>query len=394
MVKDSVLKNIIIYSSALLFFSCNMKNGNAVSEYVTFNIGFDELKTYQGVLKNQDGSEEVYFYKTNFHPIIKFFDLNGCLTDSISLERVAKDIGRIGRISLISKDSIILMSYQKEKIVGIDREENYLFDWDLEYLNETIDDHYKYYGSTFPTCITSKNNSLVLVSSWEYNKEEKSSGMESQLTGYESYKKFYSDFSNSYHLCKIDSVFSNQPKIHLSFKEYYRRLNDSVKCYIVNARYFVDGDHLLLGNTYDRNVYRINVSSMEIIDTIPVIPLALKIPSSYVVKEEDLYASDAVSREDKDIKDNCYIANILYSNMKEEYYFFIKTGIDESAFDEKGYAFQVFVYDKDFNIKREVSVDSDIYMPKSAMMTSKGILIEQNNPSNPYGTKTFCILDF
>lgn len=88
---SSYFKITILITASLSFIACDKEKENS-HKTITFNVGFEELKTHQGIYKDKtNDKEEIFFVKTNFNPYIRFYDLSGKSTDSISLKQ---QIGR------------------------------------------------------------------------------------------------------------------------------------------------------------------------------------------------------------------------------------------------------------------------------------------------------------
>ncbi len=355
---------------------------------LVINVGFDNLKMHQGIyLDKQTKKEEIFFVKTAFNSCIKFYDLTGKQVDSISLKKAEQELGRINRVSIMSKDSIIVFSATSNKIVCVNRNEKCLFRYSLDSLTKNINDKYKFWGSLLPTSIMF-HDKLILATFWEANKIDYKNGIVSKFTSdYEFFSYFYKYFIRSSQLCNIESLFSGSPKVKFGLKNFYYNKSHQLKPYLLGSRYSIVNDKLFYINVFDRNLYDIDVNSMKILDTIRIIPDQYKIPQSieYTKKNSSM---NIASVEQESIKRNCYISNILYNGKSKEYLVFIKTGQDYSNVDELGYKFKIVVYNESFKKKKELDFKSTDYAPHSAMMTSKGILIEKIL-KNAYGKRSF-----
>lgn len=365
---------------------CSCKKEKEHPETVTFDVGFEELKNYQGICKNNE-EEEVYFFKAKFNPQVKFYDLEGNLKDSISLQQIEDRIGRIGRFTVISRDTMIAISYQSHQMVGVKRDGSFRFRIDLDSLSAPFDDNkYCFWGSFTPSPIHIRDHIIVNLV-WNGKLRNEYQGT-SDLDYYKN-----SIIINCMHsplIAKIEEIYSGSPKIKQGLKDYYYNKSSELTCYDpIGTDYAILNNKLFSILAVDRNIYELDANTLNIIDTIPVIPQKYVIPSG-VKLIPDL--SEVMAAE-QELMDKCHITNMLYNDKKKQYYIFLKTDKDLSAVDELGYSFMLYVYDENFIKKNQYSFNTDDYNPKSAMMTSKGIMIEKINKQQDYGKKTFEFMD-
>jgi hypothetical protein len=190
----------------------------------------------------------------------------------------------------------------------------------------------------------------------------------------------------------VESIFSVSPKASFALKGYYASLSPILRLYPPYSSYLISSNELFFTSMFDRNIYRISIPTLEVKDSIVVIPESYTVPQGCEVKKETLgHAPEIIDRE---LKQASYVANILYNKAEKRYYVFVKTGVDKSQTDELGYPFKVFVYDGGFNKKKEVDFPTDEYNPKSAMLTSRGVMIEKTEEKYEYGKKTFVFFNW
>ena len=386
---SSYFKITILITASLSFIACDKEKENS-HKTITFNVGFEELKTHQGIYKDKtNDKEEIFFVKTNFNPYIRFYDLSGKSTDSISLKQAEDSIGRIGRISIISKDSIIVISYHNRIMAGIKRNNSFYFKTDLSALsNLTNEDEYRFWGSFFPNSIIKENNA-IFITTWDGKKEKGDTTFASNL---EYYKYILKNRMHSPMLCKVESIFSNSPKIKFTLNEFYYNKSKSIKSYGASDKeYALLNNDLFFISAHDRNIYKLNFRSLEIEDTIPVIPSNYRIPEGIVFANDIKISEDILA--EQELYKECRITNMLYNDKNHKYYIFLRTSKDFSSVDELGYPFKIYIYDNLFNKEREIVFNTDEYNPKAAMITSKGIMIEKITKDKEYGKRTFDFLD-
>ncbi len=381
---------IISFSIALfLISSCNQRKANT-NKSVVFDVGFEDLKTHQGIYKNKEnGNEEIYFFKANFNPQIKFFNLSGELIDSISLKLIEDKIGRIGRISIISKDSILVVSYYNRIMCGIKRDNTPYFQIDLNALsNQTEENEYRFWGSFFPNPIFIRDN-VIFITTWDGKHKGNEPDFASQL---EYYKYILENRMYAPMLCKVESIFSSSPKMKFALRGFYHNRSDSLKSFGGSDKeYALLNNQLFFISVHDRNIYKLNVSNLEIIDTIPVIPEEYQIPQGIYFANDINVSEDMLA--EQEIAEKCRITNMLYHKEKQKYYIFVRIAKDISSVDELGYPFKIFIYDEKFKKEKEITFNTNKYNPKSIIITSKGILIEKNKEKEQYGKRIFEFLD-
>lgn len=365
--------------------SCNKEKKNPA--LVTFDVKFEELKNYQGICKNNE-VEEVYFFKAKFNPQVKFYDLEGNLRDSLSLQQVEDSIGRIGRFTVISKDTMIAISYQSHQMVGVKRDGSFIFRINLDSLSAPFDDNkYCFWGSFTPSPINIGDGIIVNLA---YNGKHRNEYQ--GTTDLDYYKNSVLNRMHSPLIAKIEDIYSVSPQIKYGLKDYYYDKSSGLTCYgTLVPNYAILNNKLFSILANDRNIYELDANTLNIIDTIPVIPQKYVIPSGVKLKDEPDFTEDMAS--EQELMDKCHITNMLYNDKNKQYYIFLKTGKDMSVVDELGYSFMLYVYDENFVKKNQYSFNSDDYNPKSAMMTSKGIMIEKISKQQDYGKKTFEFMD-
>lgn len=194
-------------------------------------------------------------------------------------------------------------------------------------------------------------------------------------------------------LCKIESIFSGSPKIKFALKGFYYNRSTCLKSYGGSDKeYALWNDRLFFISAHDKNIYQLDFSTLEVIDTIPIIPENYQTPSGINFANDINISEDILAEEEMQKK--CRITNMIYHEEKQKYYIFVRIAKDRSSVDELGYPFQIFIYDKKFKKEKEITFNTDKYNPKSAMITSRGILIEKENENKEYGKRTFEIFNF
>lgn len=362
--------------------SCQNQDRLTKQNPICFNVGFEDLKTHQGIYNDSEtNDEEVYFFKSRYNPCIQFYDLNGNLTDSISLTKIEDDLGLLDRVAIISKDSIIIISYSTGKIAGVKRNGEYHFKLSLDSLNEHSEDNYFFFTSIIPTTITHENG-VLLIPYWNGSKQEISF-----TSQFDFYKYIVNKRLRIPQICKVD-LSNEAPLLKYGLEYYYYNISPELKPYFVTASvYAILNNRLFFFNAFERDLYELSPTSLEVINKTKIVPDKYEIPQSYVI---DSLEMEKPTPEEEELKNKCYIVNILYDKKEKKYFLFLKNGIDSSAVDELGYPFIVYTYNEAMQLEKETAFDTNSYIPKSAMMTSKGILIEK--AQEEYGKKVFEII--
>lgn len=382
-----------LYYSIIVFFliilsvcSCK-KEKKEHANSVTFDVGFEELKNYQGILQH-NGAEEVYFFKSQFNPQVKFYDLDGNLKDSFSLQQVENKIGRIGRFSVISKDTMIAVSYQKKLMAGVRKDGTFIFKINLDSLSALYgENRYCFWGSFTPSPIYINKDILFVLACDGKHKNLLQTNSRSEY-----YKYILENRMHAPLVCKVESVYSEHPQMTYGMKDYYYNKSPEITSYgATGVNYAILNKKIFFILANDRNIYELDAKTLTVKDTILIIPQEYKIPTGIKLINKPGVSEDEMA--EQELMDKCRITNMLYSDAKKQYYVFLKTAKDTSAIDELGYPFKIFVYDEHFTKKKQYAFDHDKYNPKTAMMTSKGIMIERIKKGQEYGKKTFEFMD-
>lgn len=379
--KNRCYKCLPFFLILLLCTGCSEQQHDA-PKVVTFDVGFERFKTDQDVIKGADGKEEVYFLKARFNPCILFYDLDGNKTDSIPLTQIEREIGRISRISLVTKDTIIVQ-HDMTELYGIRRDNSLLCKIDLLSFTDRDDNNiYVYIGSLMHANLVEKD-AVVLTPIWDDCKLEKK---HNSLLEYIRY--IFEGRMTSAVICKLDSIFSPTPKMTFGLRNFYYNKSDTIKSYdVIGMQYVIENHQLFFIPAHDRNIYRMDWETMTVADTIQIIPDEYEIPKGIPFAGREDVNEDALA--EAEIQEKCRITNLLYNECTHRYYVFLRTAPDDSPVDEYGYPFNIYVYDESFRKVKTLSVKSDLYNPKGAMMTSRGLMIERTPRDKEYGKRTF-----
>lgn len=318
----------LYHNIALLLFLtlliCSCKKEKEKSGLVTFDVGFEELKNYQGICKNKE-KEEVYFFKAKFNPQVKFYDLEGNLKDSLSLQQIEDSIGRIGLLSIISKDTMIAISYETKQMVGIKRDGSFMFKMNLDSLSAPEDENkYCFWQSFTPSPIHIRDN-IIFKLMWN-GKHRNEYQATSEL---DYYKNILISRMHSPMVAKIEAVYSDSPRIKYGMKDYYYHKSPELISYGGSEKnYAILNNKLFFNIANDRKIYELDINTLSIIDTIPIIPQKYEIPSGIKLIGKPGVSEDMMA--EQELADKCRITNMLYSDKKKQYYVFLKTGKDLS----------------------------------------------------------------
>lgn len=369
----------------LFIFAC--KSRNEKSGTVVFDVGFEELKNYQGICRI-DGEEEIYFFKSKFNPQVKFYDLKGNLKDSLSLKQVEDSIGKIGLFSFVSKDTMIVLSYETNQMVGLKRNGSFLFNLNLDSLSAPNDENKYCFWSSFTPSPIHIGDNIIFKLMW--NGKYRNKYQANSASDY--YKHILISRMHSPSVSKIEDIYSGSPQIKYGMRDYYYNKSPELISYGGSEKnYAILNDKLFFIIANERSIYELDTNSLEVTDTIPIIPEEYEIPTGIKLINKPGISEDMMA--EQELMEKCRITNMLYSQTKKQYYIFLRTAKDLSAVDELGYPFKLYVYDNRFKKKKEYTFKTDQYNPKSAMMTSKGIMIEKINKNQEYGKKFFEFID-
>lgn len=390
---NKINKRIRIYGIAALFLICSCNQvQRSISNTVVFDVGFENVNMHHGIVYDPTlGEEEIYFVKTEFGPHIKFYDLKGRFSDSISLSALEKKYGRIGHISLNSKDSLIVQFYSTSTVVGTTREGDVWLEVILYDEKDALGYTYKHFGSALPLSQWI-DDEILLLSCWQPHDDDPAI-----TEGFDSYFDLYS-FCNQHRaktspLSKLSSLYDGKPTLTYGLQGFYGRVFNESRVYQdMIVRYTVLDHTLFYMNPYSRYLYILDRESLNMQDSVCVIPQELPIPEGIELTLESS-EQDLFEEADKERKEKAQIVNLLYDQQKEKYYLFLKTGVDHSQIDELGYPFVIYVYDRRFNKTDEIDFSTDTYLPHSAVMTTWGIYMEIVDENKEYGKRVFDVFD-
>ena len=357
------------------FYSCAKIEKSDEGVMTEFNVGFDNTPALQGLyIDVETNKEELFFVKDSPSPKILFFDIeSGLISDSIDLSQLAVEFENIDKVSIRNKDSIIAITKKPNKIIGFDRECTLHFKHNVAEVLKHEESVYHLYGSMLPTDIRF-GNSLILGSEWQKKRDTKA-----HKTEHDQHIDHFRGYCKSARLAKVNNIYTDAPHVSFGLQEYYTQLvSPTINPYYEYSNfYLINKEEIIYSNYYNRNVYKIDSQTLDTEDWKQIIPKSTEILTSLKFKGSIDPNDRILERENR--KKSPYIANVLYSNTKEEYYFLVKTAEDFSIESELGYPFYIAIYDKDLEYKREIVVKSDQFKPQGAIMTSKGLLIEKIN---------------
>ncbi|MCC8188150.1 MAG: hypothetical protein LIP08_11780 [Bacteroides sp.] len=194
-------------------------------------------------------------------------------------------------------------------------------------------------------------------------------------------------------MSKLSSLYEGKPTLTYGLQSFYGQLFNESRVYQdMIVRYTVLDHTLFYMNPYSRYLYILDRESLNIQDSVCVIPQELPIPEGIELTLESS-ERNLFEEADKERMEKAQIVNLLYDQKKGKYYLFLKTDVDHSQIDELGYPFVIYVYDRRFNKTDEIDFSTDKYLPHSAVMTTRGIYMEIVDENKEYGKRVFEVFD-
>ncbi|MCP1994990.1 hypothetical protein [Flavobacterium sp. HSC-61S13] len=362
-------KTVSVVFLFILTVSCGKSEDKWLpSRSVVFDIGFVNQGKFSGILYDSESKENLFYFADPISDrIIKFYDNRGNLNDSVSLVAAVAEIQVVDGISVISKDSIVLLNKRANQLQVLDRGGNTWYRLDLNQFSFDTGAIY-HFSSSISGNFVLEGNSLLLHPIWYGNPQDIKENKVPR-EGYESAKYYYTHFVHSPHLIKIEDVFSPSPKAIYGLDDFYWNMENKVAAYIDGCFSTYKKGKVFVFSCFSPNLFCVNPINLQIIEEIRIVEdaqaVALPAPLAQTID------SDVLNFE---LQHKSIVGDFGYSS-KNKKYILIQT-IDISKNKEKDYRpFKVSVLDEKFKIEKVVVFDEGKYLWYSSFIADDGVYI-------------------
>lgn len=380
--RNNAITIIIIF----LTLGCKTKDQTKIIKEITFNVGFNTLPRFTGILKNQnDGTEFIYFADPVSNKTIKVFNLNGQLIKTIPLKKAIKLLNNVGGIFYFSKDTIVIHSNYTNEIITINDKGDC---WHKTFIqNQIIDSLSNVYqiNSSFNSNSNLQSNALIFNTEFRSNlKDQLNKKEQTEALAYEKY--YYSKCFNSAFLVKIANIFTKKPTLEFGLFGFYKNISKVPRYFVEGFSYKSYDNFAYLSSTFSNKLFILNPKTLTIIKEITI-----KSKFSNLGWDAPLINAETIKNKQETILKNGrtkgFIDNYFYDIKEKKHYLILAHEISESKYKEtinkRGYRqFSVLVTDSSFNNQNEYIIDNVIFAAEYSIMTSKGLIIPKKNKSN------------
>lgn len=362
----------ILLSCFFIIVSCDEKKSTLslnIKGEISFDTGFNPESKFSGAFFDKNTREEViYFAEPVTQKIIKFFNTEGKILDSISLKNLSQVTPTINSLKVISRDTILFFNYTQ--IIVVNKTGNVRKQIDLQKLveNDKSDDIFEFndaYGSGYEI----DNSSIILNLNWVKNKRTKTDL---------SYEEFFLRNYDKPSIIKINNFLTDSISYTFSKQNHYRSFTEKPKifsegfnCKQINNRTFIMSNYTNFMLIYDKN-------KLKVIDKISIFSDFTAIGREPLNIDDSSFASKETFEKAKMAG---AITNLFYNYKTKEYFVVVRHQIEKDfIYKEKERPFSIIKYDKNFNKISEVIINQNKldYFGYKLIQTQSRIMILNN----------------
>ena len=381
-----MLHFICAICAIFFLFSCNKieKEIQFISKReIKCKIGFEPSVTKLYIYYDKTNKKEyLYFVDRGDHKHLKIFDLNGKMTDSIPLKPIYNEIGLLGAVSIISLDTIIITSFNTNKIAFINRKGICWRKLDLNYLaTDENKNYYLFHNSASSDEII--DNNMLLSTVWAYNITD-SANAPSQNDRIKYWEHYMDNRINNYYLASLKDIYSEKPKLQFGLKSFHKNMGDKSNFFVESSRHIQSNGKIILVSDYDDNVFVINAKTL-------IIEKKKQISSKYTKVGTQLITNKELDKNTEilniRVRTSGYISCIYFDKIKCVYYLKVYHQIPENTPKQQQgnhkRPFSIIVTDTTFKKLGEYQFDYKKYDGLVFAVTSEGILLLKKNKIKP-----------
>lgn len=350
---------------------------------ITFNVGYPVSPKYTGTFKFKE-NEYFYFGDVTTKKCINIFTFNGDQKWNIPLNSVINDGGEIDDVSIISPDTIIILTLYTNKLYFIDRKGNC---WKKLFLDSVIKpangDKFEYCSSIIQDFSLNKN-SLILHCSWRANDKTIAPTQDLSYVKY-----FYDNVFKAPCFLKITNIFEDDITYKFGLNNFYSTMVDSPHV-MDDARFYYHYENkLFCFSTFSNKILEIDADLLtikkEVIINSSYTNIGCKpipINETTLYKIQDLVT--ATGRTDGAIN------RFLYDEYRKLFYVIVAHEIKPELQKENKYVrpWSFIIYDTSFNKLKEFPFAAKSYNYFNTIVCKEGILISNNFNTLPDYDKT------
>ena len=372
------MKTIYILILCVLFVSCKKETETTIyknliiKDNITFATGFSSMVKFRGVIK-ENNQELIYFADPVSAKTIKFFTLNGVLTDSISLKELSVLGINADQLIIKSKDSIIAIGFNEMYLLN--RKGNILKTIYLKRISNEGDK----YTFMYPK-INSFNNNLneiLFFCDWRKNL-------------YKDYNHYYEGAFYKPKVLKITNPLDTVKSVYQYGDIFYKNISDLPKVYFENPTLSIYKDRFYMMSSYSNVLFVYDLATMKKIretkiasnfTPIGVVPFTISNNKPYYTSNEyhKLHLKYGFNRYIFLNNKNIYLLNYLKYN--------------NGDIDIMKRPFSILKLNHNLETVGELAFQDLVYRGGSFLVTEKGILLENNNLSD-YEKNTYTLFNF
>lgn len=385
------MKKILLLLSIFFLFSCKDEVRNVSnSKNITFNIPFEFNLKFSGTYQNLESNEElIYIGEPVTKKKIYFYNINGQVKDSISLNKVLIEVEQIDAVSITNRDSIFL--FGSNKILLIDRNGNVNISTDLTKFTTTKTGDVNTLIFSTESNFTDSNKSIIINTDWRYNIFD--NNLEKYKIGsFEMLKSYYNDFYDKPNLARLDDFTSDSLTIFYSSKNTYKHLFSSPRIFLEGFSTKEIKNDFFYYSWYSDKILKFNKSTMEFVDQYLIESNFTKIGAKplQITKKNNNNVGKAVSQK---LQSEGNVCDLLYDKFSEKFYVIVLHDFNIKENQSINFRpFSILVYSKEFKKIKEIKFDYGTHRPYNCIQTSQGILV-LNKYKNETDPKVFSLFN-
>lgn len=366
----------ILLSCFFIIVSCDEKKSTLslnIKGEISFDTGFNPESKFSGAFFDKNTREEViYFAEPVTQKIIKFFNSEGKILDSVCLKNLSQVTPTINSLKVISRDTIIFFNYTQIIVVDRRGEVSRLIDLKKLIENDNSGDVYEF-SDSFCSNYEIDRHTIILNLNWVKNKK---------TTIDLSYEEFFLKNYEKPSIIKINNFLTDSISYTFSKQNHYRSFTEKPKifsegfnCKQINNKTFITSNYTNFLLMYDINKLKVKgkIPIFSDFTTIGREPLNIDDPS-FASKENFEKAKMAGA-----------ITGLFFNYKTKEYIVIVRHQIEKDfIFKEKERPFSIIKYDNNFSKINEVVINQDKleYFGYKLIQTRNGIMILNNKNTN------------
>lgn len=370
---------------SLLISSCNNVSDNVSEKKITikpskeivFDVGFPTMNRYSNIYYSlPDSTEYICFGDVNTNKKIVMFTLNGEKKYDIPLNYVINDGENIEDFSVISPDSILVLSQYTNKLYFLNQKGEC---WKKIYLDSIVKpangDKFEYSSSMYQDFILNKNT-LIFGCEWRSNKNDKEPKEQLEYSKY-----FYNNSFKASYFLKISNIFKDSIKYKFGLKNFHSKISNEPAVMVEGNSYYHYNNRLFCFSWYSDKIFEINPDLLTIKKEIQIKSKYTEIGCTPIPLNENTQNNlqDLIN---KNLQTQGLMNRFLYDNYRNLYYIIARHTASPNHIKDKKKADELasslLIYDENFNKLKEILMPTESYLTSNILVYKEGILISNN----------------